>query len=87
MVVGRGATKRTIDAVATPARRSGEAARQLADQMREAAEQTGRVPGIGVELRKPFDAAVGLLQGVIDAAADQVASVERVGMLLAGWCS
>ena len=37
-----------------------------------------------LELRKPFDEAVGSLQGVIDAAADQVASVERVGMLL-GW--
>jgi hypothetical protein len=82
-LVGR-ATQRTIDAVATPARSSGAAARQLADQMREAAEQTGRVPGIGAELRKPFDQAVGSLQGVIDAAADQVASVERVALLL-GW--
>lgn len=81
--VGR-ATERTVDAVATPARRSGDAARQLADQMREAGEQTGRVPGIGSELRKPFDEAVGSLQRVIDAAADQVASVERVGLLL-GW--
>ena len=82
-LVGR-ATERTIDAVATPARRSGDAARQLSDHLREAAEQSGRVPGIGAELRKPFDEAVGSLQGVIDAAADQVASVERVGLLL-GW--
>jgi hypothetical protein len=82
-LVGR-ATQRTVDAIATPARRSGEAARQLADQMRVAAEQTGRVPGIGAELRKPFDEAVGSLQGVIAAAEGQVASVERAGLLL-GW--
>ena len=52
--------------------------------MRAAAEQTGRVPGIGAELRKPFDEAVGSLQGVIAAAEGQVASVERAGLLL-GW--
>lgn len=81
--VGR-ATEHTVDAIATPARRSGDAARQLRDQIREAAEQTGRVPGLGAELRKPFDGAVGSLQDVITAADDQVASVERAGLLL-GW--
>ena len=82
-LVGR-ATQRTVDAIATPARRLGDAAGQLADQMRVAAEQAGRVPGIGAELRKPFDDLVGSLQGVIGAAEDQVASVERAGLLL-GW--
>jgi methyl-accepting chemotaxis protein len=81
--VGR-ATARTVDAIATPARRSGDAARQLADQMGEASQQAGRVPGIGGELRKPFDGAVGSLQSIIDAADDQVAAVERAASLL-GW--
>lgn len=81
--VGR-ATKHTVDAIATPARRSGDAARQLRDQIEQAAEQTSRVPGLGAELRKPFDGAVVSLQDVISAADDQVASVERAGQLL-GW--
>ena len=81
--VGR-ATERTVDAIATPARRSGDAARQLRDQIQEAAEQTSRVPGLGAELRKPFDGAVLSLQDVISAADQQVASVERAGLLL-GW--
>jgi hypothetical protein len=82
-LLGR-ATEGTVDAIATPARSSGDAARQLADQIRRSAEQTGRIPGIGDELRKPFDGAAESLQGVIRAADDQVASIERAGLLL-GW--
>jgi hypothetical protein len=52
--------------------------------MEEASQQAGRVPGIGGELRKPFDGAVGSLQSIIDAADDQVAAVERAASLL-GW--
>lgn len=78
------ATQRTVDAIATPARTSGNAARQLADQIRQGADQTGQIPGIGGELRKPFDAVAGSLQGVISAADEQVASIERAGLLL-GW--
>jgi hypothetical protein len=81
--VGR-TTQRTIAAVAAPARSSGDAARDLRDQMREAAEQTGQIPGLGAELRRPFDGAARSLQGVIDAADEQVATVERAGLLL-GW--
>jgi hypothetical protein len=77
-------TAHTVDAIATPARSTGDAARDLRDQMRDAAEQTARIPGLGAELRKPFDGAVRSLQGVIDAADAQVAAVERAGMLL-GW--
>ncbi len=82
-VVGR-TTERTVDAIATPARSSAAAARDLRDHLREAAEQTGRIPGLGAELRKPFDGAMTSLQDVIDAADQQVASVERTGLLL-GW--
>ncbi len=82
-LVGR-ATERTVDAIATPARRSGDAARQLRDQIQEAAEQSSRVPGLGTELRKPFDGAAESLQDLIAAADSQVAAVERAGLLL-GW--
>jgi hypothetical protein len=82
-LVGR-ATERTVDAIATPARRSGDAARQLRDQIQQAAEQSGRVPGLGTDLRKPFDGAAASLQDLIAAADGQVAAVERAGLLL-GW--
>lgn len=78
------ATERTVDAVATPARSTGDAARQLSDQVSAAAEQAGRVPGLGGDLRKPLDDAAGSLQSVISAADEQVASIERTGLLL-GW--
>jgi hypothetical protein len=77
-------TERTVAAIATPARSSGDAARRLAGQVGQAADQSGRIPGIGDELRKPFDAAVGSLQRLIDAADEQVATIERAGLLL-GW--
>ncbi len=78
------ATQESVYAVATPARDSGDAARQVADQIRQGADQTAQIPIIGGELRKPFDAVAGSLQGVIDAADQQVASIEQFGRLL-GW--
>ena len=78
------ATERAVLAVASPARSTGDAARRLSDQIRQAADQTARVPGLGGELRKPFDEAAGSLQDLIGAADQQVASIERLGLLL-GW--
>jgi hypothetical protein len=78
------ATQQTVAAVAAPARSTGDAARSLADQVRQAADQAARVPGLGGELRRPFDEAAGSLQSVIGAADQQVASIERFGLLL-GW--
>jgi hypothetical protein len=82
-IAGRG-TERTVNSVAAPARSTGDAARQLSDQVRQAADQASRVPGLGSELRKPFDDAAGSLQGVITATDQQVASIERTASLL-GW--
>ena len=78
------ATESAVMAVASPARSTGDAARRLSDQVRQAADQTARVPGLGGELRKPFDEAAGSLQELIGAADQQVASIERLGLLL-GW--
>ncbi len=77
-------TQRTIDAIADPLRTSGERAAQLTEQARQAAEQAGRVPGIGSELRKPFDGAVDSLSGVTTAISQQISSIEHAGLLL-GW--
>ena len=81
--LGRG-TQQAVDAIADPARRSGDATRRLADQIRQAAEQTDRIPGIGDELRKPFDGAAGSVQDVIDGIDQQVAAIERAGLVLGG---
>jgi hypothetical protein len=81
--VGR-AVQDTVNAIATPARSSGDAARQVAEQIRQGAEQASQIPLVGAELRKPFDTVAGSLQGVVDAADQQVASIERAALLL-GW--
>jgi hypothetical protein len=78
------ATERSVNSIAAPARSTGEAARSLSDQIRQAADQAARVPGLGDELRRPFDEAAGSLQGVIAAADQQVINIERTGALL-GW--
>jgi hypothetical protein len=81
--VGR-AVEQTVNAVANPARSTSDAARQLSDQVGSAADQAARVPGLGAELRKPFDEAAASLESVVTAADQQVASIERMGSLL-GW--
>ena len=55
--------------------------------IRDAADQAARVPGVGDELRKPFDAASVTLGNLIAAANEQVASIERLACCSAGWCS
>ena len=74
----------TIRAVADPARRSAEATRQLSGQIRDAAGQAGRVPAVGEDLRRPLDAAVDSIGGQTRAADQQVASIERLALVV-GW--
>jgi hypothetical protein len=75
---------RNIVEVAEPARDTATAAGKLSTQLAEAADQAGRVPGVGQQLRQPFDAAAGPLGDVITAAKGQVAGVERLADLM-GW--
>jgi methyl-accepting chemotaxis protein len=70
--------------VATPAREAATAAGQLSAQIGKAAEQAAKVPGVGGQLRQPFDTALGSLAELLGAANRQVASVERLAELL-GW--
>ncbi len=81
--VGRGVERAVAD-VAGPARSTRESTRNLAVQVAQAAEQAGRVPGIGGDLRRPFDDVVRSLDGVVTSADQQVAAIERAALVL-GW--
>ena len=73
-----------VAALAVPARETARNGTRLMDNMREAAEQAARVPGVGEDLRRPFDAASDTLGNVVTAANNQVESIERLA-LVAGW--
>ena len=82
-VIGR-FTQRSVLTLADPARETAGAAGRLSTQIGQAAEQAAKVPGVGAQLRQPFDAASGSLTDVLAAANRQVAGVERLADLL-GW--
>jgi hypothetical protein len=82
-VIGR-AADRAILSVASPARDTAGAAGRVSTQFTQAAEQAAKVPGVGGQLRQPFDAAAGSLTDVIAAANRQVRSIERLAELM-GW--
>ena len=48
-----------VAVLAVPARETARTATRLMDNMREAAEQAARVPGVGDDLRRPFDCGLG----------------------------
>ena len=75
---------RVIAVLAIPARETARTASKLMDNMRDAAEQAARVPGVGEDLRRPFDAASVSLTNLINSANEQVASIERLA-LIGGW--
>jgi hypothetical protein len=73
-----------VAALAVPARETARTATRLMDNMREAAEQTARVPAVGEDLRRPFDSASETLGNVVASANNQVETIERLA-LLSGW--
>jgi hypothetical protein len=52
--------------------------------MREAGEQAARVPGVGGDLRQPFDSASVTLGNIIASATELEQSIQRLA-LLGGW--
>lgn len=74
----------TVGQLAAPARQTARAATRLASDFRDAADKAATVPGVGAELRRPFDAAAGTLGGVISSANEQVVSIERLALIV-GW--
>ena len=73
-----------IAVLAIPPRETARTASKLMGNMRDAAEQAARVPGVGEDLRRPFDAASVSLANLIASANEQVASIERLA-LIGGW--
>ena len=75
---------RTLSTLAGPARETAQTAGRLAGDLSEAASQTGQVPGLGDQLRRPFDSASGSLGDRVGLAERQAATIERVAALT-GW--
>jgi hypothetical protein len=73
-----------IAVLAVPARETARTARKLMENFAEAGEQASRVPGVGEDLGRPFDAASVTLTNLIAAADEQVESIERLA-LIGGW--
>ncbi|GAA2102124.1 hypothetical protein GCM10009841_18350 [Microlunatus panaciterrae] len=74
----------TIGSVATPLRRASSSASDLSGQFRSAGSEMSRVPGVGDNLRKPFDNAAESLTQIMTSLNDQIISVERIADLV-GW--
>jgi hypothetical protein len=73
-----------VEVLAVPARETARTASRLVTNLQDAAEQASRVPGVGDDLRQPFDAASVTLGNVITSANQQVASIELLAVI-AGW--
>ena len=73
-----------VAALAGPARETARTARDLAGQFGDAATQAAQVPGLGEQLRQPFDAASGSLGDLVATADRQAATIERLATV-SGW--
>jgi len=73
-----------VAALAGPARDTARTARDLAGQFGDAAATAAQVPGVGDQLRRPFDAASGSLGDLVATADHQAASIERLATTI-GW--
>ncbi|HEY0238172.1 MAG TPA: hypothetical protein VGC37_05970 [Friedmanniella sp.] len=73
-----------VAALAGPARDTARTARNLAGQLGDAATSAAQVPGLGDQLRRPFDAASGSLGDLVATADRQVVIIERLATVT-GW--
>jgi hypothetical protein len=73
-----------VAALAGPARETARTARDLAGQFGDAGTQAAQVPGLGEQLRRPFDAASGSLGDLVATADRQAATIERLATI-SGW--
>jgi hypothetical protein len=74
----------SVRAVAGPARATSAATRRLSTDLTAAGDEAARIPVIGGDLRRPFDSAAESLVGLRSSAEEQVASIERLAVIL-GW--
>jgi hypothetical protein len=75
---------RTVSLLAAPARQAAETAQRLSSNFSDAAGQAAQVPGLGEQLRRPFDAASGSLGDLIASANRTVDVIQQIAALL-GW--
>lgn len=73
-----------VSVLAAPARETARTATRLSADLSDAATQAATVPGVGEQLRRPFDAASTTLSSLVASANHQVDSIERLALLL-GW--
>jgi hypothetical protein len=73
-----------ISLVAVPARETARTAGRLAEDFQDAATQAANVPGVGDQLRRPFDAAADTMGGLISSANHQVSNIEQLATVV-GW--
>lgn len=75
---------RTVSSLAGPARQTAETAGRISSNFSDAADQAAQVPGLGEQLRRPFDSASGSLGDLIATADRTVEAVNRIAALM-GW--
>jgi hypothetical protein len=75
---------RTVSQLAGPARQTAETAGRLSSSFSDAANQAAQVPGLGEQLRRPFDSASGSMGDLIATADRTVDAVNRIAALM-GW--
>lgn len=75
---------RAVSLLAGPARETARTAERIAGGFTDAAGQASQVPGLGEQLRRPFDSASGSLGELVASADRQVTLIERAADL-AGW--
>jgi hypothetical protein len=75
---------KVIEVLAAPARETARTAMRLAENFREAAAEAAKVPVAGEQLRRPLDSASVSLGTLIESANEQVASIERLALIV-GW--
>ncbi len=76
--------QQTIAVLAGPARETARTAARLSGDFTDAGVQAAKVPGVGDQLRRPFEAASTTLEQVIASANHQVDSIERLALIM-GW--
>ena len=75
---------KAVQTMEEPARRSGEAAQQMSDQLGQARDRIQGFPSIGDELASPFGSMVGGLEQLSVQAQAQVELVHRMSWLAGG---
>lgn len=81
-IVIAGKVRDAVLRVADPARAIADTGAGLGRNFTDAGDQVARVPGVGDDLRGPFDSAAGSVDQLVGQARDQVAAIEHLSVAL-----